>query len=277
MDLETLAIRFSTQGEAQVRTALQGISDDTGFLHSKMTQLLGVLGSVAFWEQTITKSVELATSLTVLSQKTGESVENLSKLQYAANLSHVSTESLDVGLKFLARSMQQATLGTGPGAAAFRALGISTKDATGQTRSMGDVIGDVAEKFSGMKDGANKMALALDLLGRNGAAWIPFLNQGRGGIKAFTDEADRLGAKLTGVQANQLVQFGEEMKRFHAVIDAVERSLALALIPALENLGTALFGASKGANEFESIAKEVGKVAAWLSNVIIELSLALQG
>src|ERR1035437_7256495 len=183
MDLETLAIRFSTQGEAQVRTALQGISNDTGFLHSKMTQLLGVLGSVAFWEETITKSTELAASLSVLSQKTGETIENLSRLQYAANLSHVETGQLDMGLKFLARSMQQVSLGAGPGAAAFKAMGVNVKDATGATRPMVEVLSDVAEKFSGYKDGADKAALALDLFGRSGVAMIPLLDQGRSGIK----------------------------------------------------------------------------------------------
>src|ERR1035437_5883799 len=105
----------------------------------------------------------------------------------------------------------------------------------------------------------------------------PLLDQGRSGIKKLADESDALGNTMTRVQANQLLQFEEGMKRLKAGVGAFERSIALALLPALENLATALFAGTKGANDFSAIAQVVGKVAAWLSNVIIELSLSLQG
>ncbi len=77
----------------------------------------------------IDKTAELGVQLEVLSQKTGLTVEALSRLKYAAEIAHVSVEELSIGLQRLARGMEEAEKGTGPANDALKALNISATDA----------------------------------------------------------------------------------------------------------------------------------------------------
>jgi hypothetical protein len=83
------------------------------------------------------------------------------------------------------------------GSAALNALGVSATDVHGQIRPTEQVLLDLADKFSAMPDGADKAALAVKLFGKEGLAIIPFLNQGREGITALMEEAQRLGLVMS--------------------------------------------------------------------------------
>src|SRR5690606_29214832 len=101
---------------------------------------------------------------------------------------------LGKSLQKLARNMAAAASDSQSSIAlAFQAIGVAVKNADGTLRSSSDVMGDVAEKFKGMEDGAAKTAIAIQIFGKSGAGMINMLNAGRDGIKAMTDEARALG------------------------------------------------------------------------------------
>ena len=78
----------------------------------------------------MTKSVaDQGDALNKMSQKTGLAVEELSKLQYAADLSGVSSEALQKGLVSLSGGMVEAATGAGPLAEKYAALGITLRNA----------------------------------------------------------------------------------------------------------------------------------------------------
>lgn len=114
-----------------------------------------------------------------LSQKTGVSVEALTALKYAADLSDLSTEGLTKALQKLSVAMFDTQINGEEGSAALKALGVSATDMNGQIRPTEQVLLDLADKFSSMPDGADKAALAVKLFGKEGLAIIPLLNQGR--------------------------------------------------------------------------------------------------
>ncbi len=106
-----------------------------------------------------------------LSQKTGVSVEALTALKYAADLSDLSTEGLTKALQKLSVAMFDTQINGEEGSAALKALGVSATDVNGQIRPTEQVLLDLADKFSSMPDGADKAALAVKLFGkRNGSA-----------------------------------------------------------------------------------------------------------
>ena len=168
-----------------------------------------------------------------LSQKTGVSVEALTALDYAAKLSDVTTEGLTKALQKLSVAMFDTQVNGDEGSAALKALGVSATDAHGQIRPTEAVLLDLAEKFATMPDGADKAALAVKLFGKEGLAIIPFLNQGREGITALMEEAQRLGLVMSEDVARASEAFNDNLTRLSAIFEGVQRQIGAAVIPIL--------------------------------------------
>ena len=168
-----------------------------------------------------------------LSQKTGVSVEALTALDYAAKLSDVTTEGLTKALQKLSVAMFDTQVNGQEGSAALKALGVSATDAHGQIRPTEAVLLDLAEKFAEMPDGADKAALAVKLFGKEGLAIIPFLNQGREGITALMEEAQRLGLVMSEDVARASEVFNDNLTRLSAIFEGVQRQIGAAVIPIL--------------------------------------------
>ena len=168
-----------------------------------------------------------------LSQKTGVSVEALTALDYAAKLSDVSTEGMTKALQKLSVAMFDTQINGVEGSAALRALGVSATDVNGQIRPTEQVLLDLADKFSAMPDGADKAALAVKLFGKEGLAIIPFLNQGREGITALMEEAQRLGLVMSEDVARASEVFNDNLTRLSAIFEGVQRQIGAAVIPVL--------------------------------------------
>ena len=248
------AVKESTE---QMTTRLEGMQAAAKAVMAPILLLTAALEGGEMFREAIEKTADFAEHLEVLSQKTGASATDLSRLEYAAELSDVKVESLGVGLQRLARAMEEAQAGTGPGSDALKRLGLSATDATGHLQPMRDVLLAVADRFSHMENGASKTALAMDLFGRSGADLIPLLNQGRDGIAKLEEEADRLGYTMSeeGVRAAQA--YDDAMKRFHAEMGGLQRSLALELMPALTDVADAFTQGGPKASAWEGIMKAV--------------------
>lgn len=195
---------------------------------------------------------EVGEELNKLSQKTAVSVEALSALLYASELSDVSAESLTKALKFLSTAMFDAKVKGGEGSAALKAFGVSALDAQGQIRPTEQVLLDLAEKFAAMPDSAEKAALAVKLFGKNGLDMIPMLNQGRDGLTEMMEEAKRLGLVMSADAARAAEEFNDNMKRLHAVNEGVQRQIGSALLPILADLTEQMFLAKTEAGGFTS-------------------------
>jgi hypothetical protein len=193
----------------QANSALGGMGKILGSVTGGVLALgagLSAAGVVAFAKG----AIDAADNMRDLSQKTGVSVENLSRFQQAAQMAGTDVESVGKGLVKLGRNMVEAAeTGKGPAADALRYLGISAVDATGKLKSTDQVMLEVADKFQQMPDGARKAQLAIDLLGKSGADIIPMLNGGRQAIEGlaatmsteFSDKADAYNDSLAATQA----------------------------------------------------------------------------
>jgi lambda family phage tail tape measure protein len=202
--------------------------------------------------QLVVPVAEVGEELNKLSQKTAVSVEALSALLYASELSDVSAESLTKALKFLSTAMFDAKVKGGEGSAALKAFGVSALDAQGQIRPTEQVLLDLAEKFAAMPDSAEKAALAVKLFGKNGLDMIPMLNQGRDGLTEMMEEAKRLGLVMSADAARAAEEFNDNMKRLHAVNEGVQRQIGSALLPILADLTEQMFLAKTEAGGFTS-------------------------
>lgn len=205
--------------------------------------------------------IDRADQMYEASQSLGVAVEDLSRLQYAAELSGVSVEGLEKAIKKLSVSLFDASQNaSGPAAKALADLGISATDASGNVRPVIDVMGDLAARFEKMPDGVAKTALAIRVFGRSGADMIPMLNEGRAGLTAMYEEAEQLGIVLDTETAAAAERFNDNLTRLGKVQDGIITKITAGMLPALSNLTDALANTSRNTGILNTIGGALGRM-----------------
>lgn len=226
----------------------------------KAIKIMSVAGAAAgiVLGKMVNTAIKNADEITKMSQSVGVSVETLSAMAHAANLSGVSLETLAKALKITAQRSAETAAGTGEAKEAYKALGITVTDAEGALKNSDQLLLEVAERFESMENGAGKTALAIDLFGRSGADLIPMLNQGRAGLEEMTDEAARLGLVIDTETGQAAERFRDNLTRLKGVKVGLVNTITQAVLPTLEQYTDSMV---ESATETDSMAK-AGETAA---------------
>lgn len=197
------------------------------------------------------RTINTMDAMAKMSAQAGVSVESLSRLGFAADLSGLNTEKLSTNLIRLTKGMSDASQGIGEAKKGFDALGIDG----GSIKSADEALLQIADRFQQMPDGAEKTAIAYQLFGRAGAQMIPMLNQGRAGLQAMGDEAERFGIVLTTDGAKAAEAFNDNLTRLGSVFTGVFHQVANFVLPTLNKYLEATFEARKATDGwFRSLA-----------------------
>lgn len=260
---------------AQFETGLKGANaslKSVGATMKKVGAVIGVAvaGAAAGLALAFNRVSSEADQLGKSAQTLGLPVEELSRLKHAADLSGLSFEDMSTGLTRLNRAMSDAAQNAkGATAKAFAQIGVSATDADGKLRPTSDVIDDLADRFARMPNGAQKTALAMQLLGRQGAAMIPLLNGGASGLKAMKDEADALGITIDTKTARSAEAFNDNLTRLARIKDGIVTRMTAGMLPAFERLSTLLVEASTKTTIFKTIGGSLGAVMEGIGRALI--------
>lgn len=233
------AIKFIGDGSA-LKPNLAGIEKAVSDSASRMastvkTAALAISGAVVAGAGTLAVLVKLSANagdeLAKMSQRVATSVETLSGYKLAADLAGISLEDLGSALQKGSKNLVDAAHGTGTAADAYDALGIRVTESGGKLKSIDQVMLEVADKFAGMEDGAQKTAFAIDLFGKSGAGLIPLLNQGSAAIAAQRKEAVELGAGWTTTQAKLAEDFNDNLTRIETGLTGFRNAVVSGLLP----------------------------------------------
>jgi hypothetical protein len=218
-----------------VEGTLQKVAAVGAFVGTALTSALG--NAFSSIQESIKKAIESADKMDEMAESIGISVEKLSGLRFAADLSGVSLDALSTSMVKLGKAMAESVQEPGSTSArTFQAMGISVVDAEGKLRSINDVFLEIADKFRTYEDGAGKVTLATNLFGRAGAANIPLLNQGSDGIARQADEAARLGLTLDTKTVKAAAAFNDSLTKMGRVWDGIIMQLTAKLVPTLETV-----------------------------------------
>jgi hypothetical protein len=262
-DLAKLVVRLEAEigkyaeNLEKAEKRLASFERNTNQLLSKVQDRLAAffaIDKLKDWAQHI---LQTGDQLAKMSQSTGIAVQELSRLDYALRSSGVQGENVGKLLKELNANISDAAGNAkGEAATAFRALGISVRDATtGALKDGNAVLLELADQFAKYEDGANKSALATAFLGKTGEAAIPFLNQGADGIRRLADESDRYGATLDADTARAAEEFNDRLARMKTLaVDGVGNAIAKQLLPTLNALGEEIEGTATGIEALEHVA-----------------------
>ena len=193
-------------------------------------------GAVALgsWEM-IKSFTDAASEVNDLSQSLGVSAERLQEWRFAAAQNGVDAELLDKSVGILSKNLGKAFKGKGP-AELLGALGVKLKDAHGKFRVVDDILPDIAEGLSKVKNPALKAAAAAELFGKGGVKLLATLNGGKKGLADYAKEARQLGAVIDNDTIAATDDFGDNMDRLKTAMTGVRNSIGSALLPVLNEL-----------------------------------------
>ncbi|MGH7605404.1 MAG: hypothetical protein ACRENK_15590 [Gemmatimonadaceae bacterium] len=182
------------------------------------------IGAGAF-AAAITGAIDMEASLSRLAQRTGATVESLSAMRTAAQYAGVDIDQVAKTLALFANNVTKAASGTGLQADALTRLGFDAKTFAAQYSTTDEAILAVAQRLSQYQDGLGKTAIAQQLLGRSGAALLPFMQE----------LADRGldNVKVTAQEAQAARDLEDSWTKLKQQMTAVAVAIANTLIPVL--------------------------------------------
>jgi hypothetical protein len=162
-----------------------------------------------------------------LAEVAGMNTDQFQKMAYAAKMGDVDVGTLTTGMKKLSVTMDEAGKGSGAASDLFDRIGVSVKDASGKTKSLDGIMGELADKFQSWEEGPRKIAIAVDLFGRSGERLIPHLNKGAAGIREFYQEAEKLGAVLSEKTLTQGEALEDQFKKAEAWYSSLVKKIVV--------------------------------------------------
>lgn len=211
--------------EGKIGSLVTSLGGLPGVAAAGATALAGAAYGIFKFVESTTKGID---ELAELSVKLGIGVEELQRLQHAARMSGVETESLNVAMKTFNAAMYDASTGGGEKLkAALAAIGLTFDQLQGKTRT--DQLGIIGDGLNGIGDAATRSALAAEIFGmRAGPELAGLLAEGSAGIADLAAQAQGV---FTEEDARRAQEFQDKLDLVHAQVDALGRSIAMELLP----------------------------------------------
>jgi len=213
------------------RSVKKSINNIKKAIISMATAYAGIKGVKAF-KSMIDDSIDAADATGKLAQKLGISVTALSKYQYAAKFSAVSTGELNAGLSAMVRRLNNFERdGGGAAKKAMRELGISAGYAREHFTSTDIAFKEILKRLEKMPDGFRKTAIAQDIFSKSASS---ILRITASDLKKFGDEAQRIGLVVSQSTYQMAADYHDTMDRIGARVKGMERSISFGLIKPMD-------------------------------------------
>lgn len=180
------------------------------------------------------ESGQKAEDLLKLSSVSGVATDTLQKFQYAGDFVGVSSDALADSLKDLTKNMSDAANGNEEYAEKFGALGVSITNTDGSLRDSYDVFLDVIDALGEMSNKTERDAAAMGLINESAQQLNPLIEEGTDALRAYGDEAERMGAVLSEDDLKALKDVDDAQNRLKKTQEAVTDQISLQYAPHME-------------------------------------------
>ena len=170
-------------------------------------------------------------ALDKMSKRTGVTVEQLQRLEFAAEQSGSDLGTLEKAFLRQARVINDANDGLASATDSFDALGVSVADLEGLSPDEQFTL--LADALSQVEDSGKKAALAQEIFGRSGAQLIPLIDEGAAGIGALADQASKAGNIMSTQSAQAAAKFNDQLNVLKQGLLSIGQQAFAALIPLL--------------------------------------------
>jgi hypothetical protein len=196
-------------------------------------------------------------NLAKTADKLGATTEALAGLQHAAEISGVSTETMNMALQRMTRRVAEAAMGTGEAKGALEELNLNA-DALAKL-PLDQQMNIVADAMQGVEKQSDRVRLAMKLFDSEGVALVNTLAGGSDGLKEMAEEASKLGIAISRVDAAMIEQANDDVLRAKSVFQGFGNQIATELSPLISELATNFYQTALDSNEAGNVGSRVAQ------------------
>ena len=273
------ATNKTAQAFAQVNKGLKSMGSFAGQTAMKIGKIGVAFATLGVATATVmTKSsMQTVDALAKTADKLGITTQALGGLQHAAELSGVSTETMNMALQRMTRRVAEASMGSGEAVNALKELGINATELV--KLPLDKQMQIIADAMGGVERQSDKVRLAMKLFDSEGVALVNTLSGGSSELKAMAAEAEHLGITISRIDAAQIELANDAVSRATGVFTGLGNQLSTAFSPIITQLSTDFYQAALDTEGFGNIGQDVaGWVVTAFGNVmdvIQRVSLAM--
>lgn len=220
--------------------------------------------TTAFAAASVARFMQVGSAFDDMAQRTGISVEALSALSHAAQMSDTSMESLQSALVKMTKFIEGAASGSGEAAKALQQLGLSASALKGLSPER--QFETLADALNAIPDPGQRAVAAMEVFGKGAADIKILLNEGSEGIRAFTDEARQTGKVMTTETAKAAADTADAFDSMMKSVDMAMVAFGSTFAPVVKMAADAM---TKLVSENGGLIKGLGLVAAAIGAAVL--------
>jgi phage-related protein len=229
------------------------------------TAMLSVASGV---KDAVMNTVDYASDIKDMSDKTGVGAEELQKYAYAAKMSGMETETLEKAMVKSQKSFADAKEGSKSLNEAYSRLGIDINKISNSEEAFDATL----KALAGMEDETTRNALANDLFGKSYAELAPLLNEGADGIDALKQKAADLGIVMSEDAVNSGEALGDTLDTIKQQASGVANTFVSMLLPGLSELATGASEYMQGfSKDIQAANGDMGQIGEVIGNALSDV------
>ena len=189
---------------------------------------------VAPFRSAITEFTKFGDTYAKMSRRVGMGAKDLSLLGYAAEQTGASVSALDASFRYLNRNLAAAGQGNKAAKEAFANLGLNLDQL--QTLKKKDQFLTIADAIRRLGDEAKQTDAAMKIFGRGGTSMLPMFQEGRAGIQALMQEADKLGIGISDEDAAKAEVLSSSITRMQQSLQGLRRTIISSFVEPVTKL-----------------------------------------
>lgn len=213
--------------------------------------LIGVGVSVAGMAGVVKGAVDAMAALDDMAAKAGTTVENMSALADVAKIGGHDLSVVEGAMVRLTKALAGGDDEAKGAGRALAALGLEAEELRGMDTA--EALLRVAQALDEYGSGSGKTALALDLLGKSGAAALPYLED--------LAEAGRLNASVTADQAAAAERLQKDINAVRLEGDKMTRAMVAGMLPVMGDIAKAMRQAAEDGGTLKALFVGFGGLA----------------
>lgn len=173
-----------------------------------------------------------------MSQKIGISAEAFQEWDYVFSQNGADINILETGMKKLAGTITDAASGTESAQEKFAQLGLSFEELSQMSQE--DMFSTVISALQEMPEGAERTAIASDLLGKSAMELGPLLNQTAEDTQKLKDQANELGMVMSNEAVKNSAALTDAMDNLSRAFKGAKNGIGNDLLPGLTDITNGL-------------------------------------
>jgi hypothetical protein len=226
--------KLRIKAQDQTKKGFNSVNKNINSTQQSMKKLAGAFAGVFAVRQIVqfgNQALQVADDIGKLADSVNVSTTFLQQYQFAAEQSGISTEGFTKALRFFAKGVGEATMGTGLAKRAFEEMGISLEDVDGKTKNTEDLFKEFFHSLESIQDPLKRSGLLAQVFGSR--VGIQMANLIKSGAVAMDD----LAKSATGIIDEETIRNAEA---FNDTMNRLKRQVLVPLQSAFVNTSKAI-------------------------------------